>query len=341
MSIDITSYILPGLYTFLFILCVGLVVHFVFTRLEKLLGRATKRTNSTYDDMIYAMYTSISIKALYLLIFTFACILFISLPESIDANIHLVQFAILLFIIANIAIAFFNKVIEIWIEKNSKSQSIQSLGGVTKTAVKIVVWMFGLVILLSNLGIDVTALVAGIGISGIAIGLATQKILADVFSSFVIFLDKNILVGDWVETGEYSGTVEKIGIKTTHVCSAFGEDIIIPNDQIVSSVVFNTRSRKKRRVDFDFNVDGDTPVKKLEQVPNIIAKVAENAPTVTLDRCHLDDFGSGYFVYKVTYHESSATYNEYTLSKGAFNLEVIKTLEKKGIDIVNPRYVHV
>ena len=341
MTIDPNIYLFPILYAAVFVLCGCMVVCVLYNRIGVFLKKISHKTDSVYDDLVYSVYQSVSIRVLYLLTLTFGLLFFIPFPDFIDTVLRTIQVALLLFIVAGGLIALFEKIIALWVEKNAKSQSARSLGEVAVTIIKIVIWLFGLVILLGNLGIDVTALIAGIGISGIAVAFATQKILADVFSSFVIFLDKNILVGDWIETGSYSGTVEKIGIKTTNVRSAFGEEIIIPNDQIVSTIVRNARTRRSRRVDFEFNVDGETTPKKLAEVPGIITTTAQTIPTVTVDRCHLADFSSGYFVFKAVYHESSDSYNDYAIAQGAFNIEVVKALNKKNINIVNPRYVHV
>src|SRR3546814_878321 len=133
----------------------------------------------------------------------------------------------------------------------------------------VVIWIFGLVLLLSNLGYDVTAIVAGMGIGGIAIALAAQTILGDLFSYFVIFFDRPFEIGDFIVVDDKSGTVEYVGIKTTRLKSLGGEQLVFSNTDLTNSRLHNYKRMERRRIVFKLGVVYETPEKKLKLIPEI------------------------------------------------------------------------
>jgi small-conductance mechanosensitive channel len=147
--------------------------------------------------------------------------------------------------------------------------------------IKAIVWLVALIFVLDNMGFDVTSLVAGLGVAGLAIGIAAQAVLGDLFSYFAIIFDKPFQLGDFVIVGDYMGTIEHLGIKTTRLRSLSGEQIIVSNSDLTGSRVRNYKRMYERRIAFAFGVTYDTPADTLEAVKKTVHEIidgAENAP---------------------------------------------------------------
>jgi small-conductance mechanosensitive channel len=206
---------------------------------------------------------------------------------------------------------------------------------------KAVVWLIAILLLFSNLGIDITALLTGLGIAGIAVAFAMQNILADIFASFSIYFDKPFRKGDFIVVGNESGTIKKIGLKTTRIESLSGEEIVISNRQLVDSIVHNYKRMDYRRVKFRFGVTYDTDVKKLEKIPayvkEIIEKIEKDGKKIaTLDRVHFFNFGDSALEYEVMYTVHSSDYKTYMDVQQEINLKLIKKFKKEGIEFAYP-----
>lgn len=202
--------------------------------------------------------------------------------------------------------------------------------------VRIVIWSFGLLWILSNLGIDITSLVAGLGIGGIAVAFALQNILSDLFSSFAIHFDKPFQVGDYIVVGDKSGTVEKIGIKTTRVRALQGEEIVFSNKELTSIQIQNFKKLKERRVSFQLGVEYSTPNKKLESIPAWIQKIIESEDKLRFDRVHFVSFGDSALIFEIVFYILSPEYSDYVDSQQSINLKIKDIFESEGIEIAYP-----
>jgi len=202
--------------------------------------------------------------------------------------------------------------------------------------IKVVLWSVGLLLILSNLGVDITALVASLGIGGIAIALALQNILSDLFSSFSIYFDKPFEIGDYIVVGEHSGTVKKIGLKTTRIQALQGEEIVISNHELTSTRIQNFKKMKKRRIIFGFGlVYGTTPA-QLRKAAKIVKAVVRDVPKCTLDRAHFKEFGDFSLNFEVVYFIDSREYADYMDAQQKMNLALIKEFSKEGIEMAFP-----
>jgi small-conductance mechanosensitive channel len=203
-------------------------------------------------------------------------------------------------------------------------------------AVKFALWVVAILFILSNLGINITSFIAGLGIGGVAIAFALQNILSDLFSSFAIYFDKPFVVGDYIVFGDQKGTVEKIGIKTTRLRSLFGEEIIVSNKDLTSSIVQNFRKMKERRVVFNFGVTYDTPTEKLREIPQIIKKIIEEFEIARLDRVHFKKFSDFSLDFEVSYYLSTPDYNKYMDVQQEINLKIMDVFNEKKIEFAFP-----
>lgn len=187
-----------------------------------------------------------------------------------------------------------------------------------------------------NMGINVTALVAGLGVTGIAVALAVQNILGDLFSSLSIVLDKPFVVGDAIVVGEHSGTVERIGLKTTRVRSTSGEQLVFANSDLLSSRIRNFKRMNERRAVFTVGVTYATPAEKLERAREIIREAVSARPQTRFGRAHLKTLGASSLDFEAEYFVLSADYGVFMETQQAVNLEVLRRFGEEGIEFAYP-----
>jgi len=204
------------------------------------------------------------------------------------------------------------------------------------TILKILLWILAVLVVLSNWGINITSLIAGLGIGGIAIALAAQNILQDVFSSFSIFIDKPFKVGDFIVAGDDKGVVENIGIKTTRIKTLQGEELVISNQELTETRVHNFKKMEKRRVAFTLGVAYETPTEKLKKIPEVIKEIISRESLAEFDRAHFKEYGDFSLNYEVVYYISSGDYTEYMDSHQKINFAIKDAFEEMGIEFAYP-----
>lgn len=206
----------------------------------------------------------------------------------------------------------------------------------------VVVWVAVVLVALDNVGIQVTAMVAGLGIGGVAIALAVQNILGDLFASLSIVLDKPFVYGDFVIVDDMLGTVEKIGIKTTRIRSLSGEQIVFSNSDLLNSRVRNYKRMFERRVVFTVGVVHQTPREQVAAIPTMIKEAVESHRDLRFDRAHFFRFGESAYDYEVVYYVLDPSYNVYMDRQQAINLHIVDYFAEHGIRVAYPtRTLHV
>lgn len=229
----------------------------------------------------------------------------------------------------------------IWLERKrqrslaSDRAAIGSLG-IIGFVINVVIWAMVLLLTLDNLGIDITALIAGLGIGGIAVALALQNILGDLFASLSITLDRPFVVGDFLIVGDFMGSVEYIGIKSTRLRSLSGEQIIISNSDLLSSRVRNYGRMQERRVVFGTSVTYETPIEQLEQIPALIRQIVESQPDTRFDRSHFAKHAAASIDYETVYYVLSADFNKHMDIQQSINLRLHRELQQRGIEFAYP-----
>jgi len=228
-----------------------------------------------------------------------------------------------------------------WLERRRRfapptDRAITGSLGVIGFIVRVVIWALVLLLTLDNLGIDVTALVAGLGIGGIAVALAVQNILGDLFASLSITFDKPFLVGDFLIIDDFLGSVEYIGIKTTRLRSLGGEQIIISNANLLNSRMRNYGRMLERRVVFKTSISYDTPIDKIERIPAIIREIVQAQQDTRFDRSHFAMRSLSSFDFETVYYVLSPDYNRYMDVQQAINLRLHRELEAMGVEFATP-----
>ncbi len=201
---------------------------------------------------------------------------------------------------------------------------------------RLVVWAAVLLVLLDNLGVNITTLIAGLGVGGIAVALAAQNVLGDLLSSMSIVFDKPFVVGDFIIVGEFMGSVEYVGIKTTRLRSLSGEQVVFSNTDLLSSRIRNYGRMFERRVVSSIGVTYQTPAAKLRRIPEIIREIVKSQEKVRFDRAHFQKFGDSALMFEFVYYVLTPDYNYYMDVQQTINLALFEKLAAEGVEFAYP-----
>lgn len=240
-----------------------------------------------------------------------------------------------------------NGIITFAVSRYTRARLEQDAATATTIAVlsfvaKLILWTAVLLVALDNLGVNITTLVAGVGISGIAVALAVQNFLGDVFSAFSIALDKPFVIGDFIIVDDLLGTVEHIGLKTTRVRSLSGEQLIFANSDLLRSRIRNFKRMSERRVAFTFGVTYETRPELLAAIPVMVRRIVDAQSPVRFARAHFKTYGDFALIFEVVYFVQSPDYNVYMDVQQAINLDLYRQFQQAQIEFAYPtRTVYV
>ncbi len=230
---------------------------------------------------------------------------------------------------------------KLWIAHRSAAEgnedpAVASAMGTFRWLIMLVVYAAILLLSLENLGVDVTALIAGLGVGGIAIALALQNVLGDLFASLTITLDKPFVVGDFIVVGTEMGTIERVGLKTTRVRSLGGEQLIFGNNDLLASRIRNFKRMNERRIVFAFGVTYSTTPEQIERVQAGVRQCIEGVELGRFDRCNFKQFGPSSLDFEVVYYVLKPEFNVYMDVQQEINLGIMRTLEAEGVEFAFP-----
>jgi small-conductance mechanosensitive channel len=234
-----------------------------------------------------------------------------------------------------------SRAMNVWVERQiqlrgKEDTSVAATLGLLSLVVKLIFYTILILLGLNNLGVNITALVAGLGVGGIAVALAVQNILGDLFASLTIILDKPFVPGDFIVVGdEISGTVEHVGLKTTRIRNISGEQLVCPNANLLQSRIRNFKRMAQRRVVLAINVIYQTPKAQVERIPAMIRQIVEKQP-VRFDRCHLKEIAASWLSYELVFIVPSADYNYYMDIQQAIHFEILDRFAQEKIDLAYP-----
>lgn len=303
-----------------------------------ILGRLAKlaeKTRTDIDDTLIEIVKSLKPGFYYFVAFFFAvqALVFSPLAQTVIYIILIAWVAAQVVIGLQILIDYaINKKLGTGKSRESGQGILLFMGKLVKGAL----WIVAVLMVLSNLGVDVTSLMAGLGIGGLAIAFALQNVFADLFSAFSIYLDKPFEVGDFIVVGDLSGTVEKIGIKTTRIRALQGEEIVISNQKLTTADVHNYKKLRERRVVASFGVTYDTSNEKLKEIPHATKKVVDGTNGARFDRTHFASFGDSALLFELVYYVESENYAAYMDVQQNINLGMKEVFEKLGVDFAYP-----
>ncbi len=293
------------------------------------------RTANNIDDIIVEVLESTE----YLTFIMLAILLgmrIMDLPEKWVNRLDHITFIVL----GIQAAIWISKAITVWTNKKLTSRD-GDLPNPVITAMlawvfKTVVWTILLLTILANVGVNITAFVTSLGIGGVAVALAVQNILSDLFASLSIGLDKPFIIGDFIIFGDVMGTVERVGLKSTHIRSLNGEQIVCSNTELLKNTIHNYKRMSQRRVVFGFGVSYATPPESLEKIPPMIKRTIEKIEKTRFDRAHFKGFSSVTLDFEAVYFIVTDDYNLYMDIQQSINLAVMRELKALEVDFALP-----
>jgi len=293
------------------------------------------KTETTLDDFLIKGIEKSIVPLLYYGAF-YAGITSLTLNAQTKRIIEIVSLVLLTFFIVRFISSTIMFTLTYFIKKQERGEEkARQLRGMT-VLINIFVWVLGIVFLMDNLGFNISAVVAGLGIGGIAIALAAQAILGDLFSYFVIFFDRPFEVGDFITVQDKVGTVEYTGIKTTRVRALSGEQLVFSNTDLTNSRIHNFKKMQERRVVFKLGVIYQTPASQLEQIPKIVRGIIEKHNDVRFDRGHFATYGDFSLNFEFVYFIIGSDYVKYMDTQQSINLEVYREFENRKIEFAYP-----
>jgi len=335
-----TTYFANTIQDWLIGVAVGVTVFFLMKAMRRVvvrrLGRFAEGTKTEIDDLVVEVlkktrFFFFSVLALYV----GSQVLILS-PSGVRLlNVTLVLGALLQAAIwGNVVISFLlSRTVKQRVDTDAAGASTLTALGVVA---KLVLWSILLLLALDNLGVNITGLVAGLGIGGIAVALALQSILGDLFASLSIALDKPFAIGDFIVVDQMLGTVEHIGLKTTRIRSLSGEQIIFSNGDLLNSRIKNFKRMYERRVVFGIGVTYQTPHEKLSAIAAMLKEIVEAQPDARFDRAHFKEYADSSLNYEVVYYVKSPDYNKYMDIQQAINLAIYRRFQEEGIEFAYP-----
>lgn len=260
----------------------------------------------------------------------------LSLPAALGATLRYITVIFVGIQVGIWASFLVTRLITEYVTRTTDKGEMPSGTGVATLIGRIIVWAFVVLLILDNLGFNITTLVAGLGIGGIAVAMASQSILADLFASLSILLDKPFKAGEFIIVGDMLGSVENIGLKTTRIRSLSGEQLVFSNADLLSSRIRNYKRMQERRVVFTIGVEYSTAYEKLKKIPAMIQDIIQSVNRTRFDRSHFMSYGNFSLDVETVYYVLSPDYNAYCDIQQEINLALFKKFEEEGIVFAFP-----
>ena len=329
---SVRAWLIAGALLLAFIAVYALVRRLTAGRIQTL----SQRTENRLDDAMAAAAAATKPALLFFIAIFFASQA-LSLPASVEKWVGILATVAALMQIGFWSVGWLDVVMASWRERRlGDDPDASTTFNFIHYALNVLVWAIVLLLLLENLGVDISALVAGLGISGIAVALALQSILGDLFASLTILLDKPFLVGDYLAVDDLSGTVESIGLNSTRIKSLTGEQLVFSNKDLLQSRIRNYGRMEERRVLFRIGVVYGTPPGVLQKIPDMIRKAIEGQELTRFDRSHFKEFGESALSFETVYYMTVPDYQVYMNVQQQVNLAVLRSFENEGIEFAFP-----
>ena len=299
------------------------------------LRKMADRTKNVFDDVLSDLIAGVRVP-LMLAIGIWVGSRALALPDDVSGALDT---AITLVLILQAAL-WGNRALQVTMEHYRRADGMDGSRKTTLSALtflgRLALFSLLLILALDNLGIDITALLAGIGIASVAIGLALQNILGDLFASLSIVLDKPFEIGDFIIVDDLLGTVENVGLRTTRVRALSGEQLVFSNNDLIQSRIRNYKRMAERRVVFSLGVVYGTAPERLREIPEVIREIVEARSPVRFDRAHFKSFGQFSLDYEVVYWMLDPDYNVYMDVQQEINLALVDAFAERDIEFAFP-----
>ncbi len=301
------------------------------------IAKIAKKTKNEVDNLVIQSLKSLPWFLYALIAFWVAC-RFLLLPTGFYRYFNFFLLVVVVYCLVRISEKFIDygtqKLIQ---EKEKKGEKpSRSFANLVNKILRGLLWLIAILLILQNLGFQITSLIASLGIGGIAIAFALQAVLSDFFAYFSIHFDKPFQIGDFIVTENDMGVIKKIGLRSTRLQSLSGEEIVVSNQELTAKRIHNYKKMKERRVQFQFGVEYQTSTAKLEKIPSLVREIIEGIEDIQLDRVHFKEFGDFSLIFEVVYLVSSPDYNQYMDIGQKINLALKRKLEEEKIEFAYP-----
>lgn len=331
LNIPASQWLTALLLTLLYFFIILTVWKFLIFKLKQF----SAKTTNNIDDVVVEVLQSTEFLT-FAMIATLLGIRILELPDRWMNRLDHVTFIVL----GIQAAIWISKAITVWTNKKLTSREGDLPNPVITSMLswvfKAVVWTILLLTVLANVGVNITAFVTSLGIGGVAVALAVQNILSDLFASLSIGLDKPFVIGDFIIFGDVMGTVERVGLKTTHIRSLNGEQIVCSNTELLKNTIHNYKRMSQRRVAFGFGVSYATPPESLEKIPPMIKRTIEKIEKTRFDRAHFKGFSAVTLDFEVVYFIVTDDFNLYMDIQQSINLTIMRELKALNVDFALP-----
>ncbi len=330
----LTSEAIASVIVFSIVAVVGWVAYYIFSRY---FSAWAKKTETTLDDDILHSVKYISI-ILILVIGSYYALTSLTFTAEYSTTIFQV-FTVVSILLVAFALTRVSSVVADWYAQRQTQRNVElnnHMFFVLKKIIQVVVMVGALLVILYALNINLSGVVVGLGVGGIAIALAVQNTLSDMLSAFSIYFDKPFEIGDFIVVGDQAGTVTAIGMKSTRVKLLQGEELVLSNQTLTSAQIRNFKKLQKRRVVFQFGVVYGTPLVKLKKIPSIVTDIIKNTEFADLDRVHFCEFGDFALKFEVVYYVVVGDYNKYMDTQQAIYFAIKEAFEREEIEMAFP-----
>lgn len=326
-----------------YLIALGIIIaSFVFikiftTIIIRRLKKLSEKTETTLDDFVVEQIERIGRPVLYGTA-VFLSLQYLILSDTIAIALQWAISILVTFIVARFIIALLNYFIRNYWGKQEGDRGEVTIRGISGF-ISFLVWGLSIVFLLDNFGFKISTIVTGLGIGGIAVALAAQTILGDLFSYFVIFFDRPFQIGDFIIVDDKVGAIEHIGIKSTRIRSLSGEELVISNKNLTDSRIHNFKKMERRRVLFTIGVTYQTPYEQIKEISTLLKSIVEEQKFATFDRSHFKAYGDFSLNFEVVYYVDGPDYVRYMDIQQNINLRIHEEFSKRKIEFAYPTQV--
>lgn len=318
-------------------ICLWALLRFLIKRVSRRLKRIAESSATQWDDILLLAIR----KTHGFCLFAFSLFLCAKAMGLAPAAMDIIYKVVMIASFFQVAL-WGNEILQHWLSfylmnRNGQRERVDlSTYSAINITAKFLLYVLLLLLLLDNLGVNITALVTGLGIGGIAIALAVQNILGDIFASLTIVLDRPFEVGDFIVVDGRKGTVETVGLKTSRVRSLSGEQLVFPNKKLIESYIQNFKRMQERRVAFKVGVAYETPLPELRAIPQLIKDIIAAQPQTRVDHVHLLEYGDQSLIYEVVYFMTTPDNSLAMDVRQEVNLRILELFSERGIDFTSP-----
>jgi len=312
-----------------------LMIYLVKIFLLKRFAAFSRKTSTTLDDFMVKLFTGALIPFVYFLII-YEGLVYIAVTQRMLTILHNLLLVVAAFFILRAITSTVQYLVRAFLAKQEEGELKQKQARGLIIIAKCIIWILGIVFVLNNLGYNVSTIIAGLGIGGIAIALAAQAILGDLFSYFVILFDRPFEIGDFIIVDDKMGVVEYIGIKSTRLRTLSGEQLICSNKNLTDARVHNFKRMEKRRVVFNLRVTYQTAAETIKAIPAMVKNIIAKQSDIIFDRGNFSGFGDFSLNFEFVYYILSSDYNLYMDRQQAIYFDILKIFEKNNIQFAYP-----